>query len=130
MAIIDHIAMWARDLEALCAFYETTFGARIGPLYVNEAKGFRSRFLSFGQGARIEVMSTTRLAPVDHEPGAERMGLTHLAMSLGSEEAVDAMTRRLGDAGATILDGPRHTGDGYYESAILDPEGNRLELTV
>ena len=127
---IEHVALWARDLETLCDFYARHFGASVGALYENPAHGFRSRFLGFGDGARLEVMSTTQLAPVEHAPGAQRMGLTHLAISLGSEAAVDALTRRLAAEGSPVLDGPRRTGDGYYESVVLDPEGNRIELTA
>ncbi|MBL8345481.1 MAG: VOC family protein [Rubrivivax sp.] len=127
---IEHVALWARDLESLCAFYARTFGAAIGPLYENPKKGFMSRFLQFASGARLEVMQTSTLQPAEHAPGAQRMGLTHLAIALGSDTAVDALTASLAEAGATVLDGPRRTGDGYYESVVLDPEGNRLELTT
>lgn len=130
MARIDHVALWVRDMDAMCSFYQQALGAVLGPVYRNEARGFSSRFLSFQSGARVEVMTTTRLHPVAHEPGAQRMGLTHLAFALGSEAAVDELTQRLRDAGARVLDGPRRTGDGYYESVVLDPEGNRLELTA
>jgi lactoylglutathione lyase len=75
-------------------------------------------------------MKTTRLSPTRHPPGAERMGLTHVAISLGSEQAVDELTARLRSAGIAVLDGPRRTGDGYYESVVLDPEGNRIEITA
>lgn len=130
MPRIEHVGVWARDLEALCLFYARALDAEMGALYENEAKGFKSRFLRFGSGARLEVMSTSRLRPLECEAGAQRMGLTHLAFSLGSEAAVDALTDRLRSAGAVVLDGPRRTGDGCYESVVLDPEGNRLELTV
>jgi lactoylglutathione lyase len=130
MTRIEHVALWALDLELLCLFYARAFDATIGPLYENQAKGFKSRFLSFESGARIEIMATSQLQPVQHAPGAQRMGLTHLAFSLGSESAVDRLTEKLAREGAVLLDGPRHTGDGYYESVVLDPEGNRLELTV
>ena len=75
-------------------------------------------------------MTTTTLSPVVHEPGAQRMGLTHLAISLGNEDAVTALTSRLRSRGVPVPDGPRRTGDGYFESAVLDPEGNRIELTA
>jgi lactoylglutathione lyase len=130
MARIEHIAFWVDDLDAICAFYEDAFGARVGPRYANPSKGFESRFLSFESGARVEVMTTTRLSPMRHPAGVERMGLTHLAFSLGSESAVRELTERLKTKGVIVLDGPRRTGDGYYESVILDPEGNRIELTV
>lgn len=128
MPRLEHVAFWVRDLEAMCAFYAETFGAIVGPRYANESKGFASRFLSFESGARLEFMTTRALQPVHHEPGAQRMGLTHLALSLGSEAAVDEWTARLRERGLPVLDGPRRTGDGYYESVVLDPEGNRLEL--
>ena len=108
----------------------STAFARVGSRYTNPAKGFESRFLSFDSGARIEVMTTTKLSPFRHSAGAERMGLTHLAVSLGSEEAVREVTERLKAKGIAVIDGPRRTGDGYYESVILDPEGNRIELTA
>ena len=129
MVRIEHIALWVDDLDGICAFYEQTFGAHVGPRYTNPAKGFESRFLSFGSGARIEVMRTTTLSPARHAAGEQRMGLTHLAISLGSEDAVREVTERLRANGVTVLDGPRRTGDGYFESVILDPEGNRIELT-
>jgi lactoylglutathione lyase len=127
---IDHIAVWTSNLDRCAAFYATYFGAVASELYRNDAKGFESRFLSFTDGARFEVMTTTTLSPIPSEPGAQRMGLTHFAIALGSEAAVDAMTERLHADGFPILDGPRRTGDGYYESVTLDPDGNRVELTV
>jgi lactoylglutathione lyase len=130
MPRIEHVAMWVTDLDAMCAFYAEAFGAAVGPLYENPRHGFTSRFLTLASGARLEFMTSRELEPVTHEPGAQRMGLTHLALALGSEAAVDELTARLHAQGAPVLDGPRWTGDGYYESVILDPEGNRLELTV
>ena len=127
---IEHIALWTRDLERVKRFYVDYFGAVAGSGYVNPAKGFASCFLSFEDGARIEAMTTTTLNPLAIEPGAQRMGLTHFAVSLGSEGAVDALTRRLKADGHPVLDGPRRTGDGYYESVVLDPDGNRVEITA
>ena len=128
MIRIEHIALWADDIESLCAFYSHYFGAVMGSRYENVSKGFSSRFLSFESGARIEVMTTATLHPARHVAGAQRMGLTHFAVSLGSEQAVDDLTRTLLQGGVPVVDGPRRTGDGYYESVILDPEGNRVEL--
>jgi lactoylglutathione lyase len=125
---IEHVALWTEDVDRLAAFYQRYFEASVGNKYVNAAKGFESRFVSFATGARLEIMRTTLLAPVRHEAGAQRMGLTHFAVSLGSEQAVDELTDRLRHDGHPILDGPRRTGDGYYESVTLDPDGNRVEL--
>ena len=127
---IDHIALWTDDLARCTRFYVDYFGAQAGAGYENKAKGFRSCFLSFDGGARIEAMSTDTLAPQRAEPGAQRMGWTHLAIALGSEAAVDALTARLRRDGFPVLDGPRRTGDGYYESVVLDPDGNRVEITA
>jgi lactoylglutathione lyase len=130
MVKIDHVALWSEDIERLAAFYVTYFGARAGERYVNAAKGFTSRFLTFSDGARLELMQTSQLSPVPHLPGAQRMGLTHVALSLGSEAEVDALSARLRADGVPLIDGPRRTGDGYYESVVLDPDGNRIELTA
>jgi lactoylglutathione lyase len=87
-------------------------------------------FLNFSGGARLKVMKTNTLNPLAIEPGAQRMGLTHLALSVGSESQVDELTQKLKNEGYPVLDGPRRTGDGYYESVVLDPDGNRLEITA
>jgi lactoylglutathione lyase len=55
--------------------------------------------------------------------------LIHLAFSTGSKEKVDALTERLRNDGFEIIGAPRTTGDGYYESVILDPENNIIEIT-
>jgi lactoylglutathione lyase len=127
---IEHIALWTTDIERCKAFYVSYFGATASTQYVNSAKGFESCFLSFSAGARIEVMKTSTLFPVFIEAGAQRMGLTHIAISVGSEAHVDALTERLKADGHLIIDGPRRTGDGYYESVALDPDGNRIEITA
>lgn len=130
MIRIEHIACWTEDLDRLAGFYQRYFNAEVGDVYRNPGKGYASRFLRWPDGARLELMHTTQLAPVQAAPGAQRMGLTHLALALGSQAAVDALTARLAADGHPVLDGPRRTGDGYYESVVLDPDGNRLELTA
>jgi lactoylglutathione lyase len=130
MVTIEHIALWTDDIDRLAGFYARYFAATIGAAYTNPAKGFASRFVTFASGARLELMQTTTLEPARHAPGAQRMGLTHLAIALGSEARVDEMTERLRRDGIVVLDGPRRTGDGYYESVVLDPDGNRIELTA
>jgi lactoylglutathione lyase len=130
MSHLHHVALWASDLDAVCRFYSEYFGAEIGPQYENQAKGFASRFLRFATGAQLEIMKTTTVSPVAVQHGAERMGLTHIAISVGSEEAVNNLTSLLRQAGVTVVSGPRRTGDGYYESVVLDPEGNRVEIAA
>jgi lactoylglutathione lyase len=130
MARIEHIALWTTDIGRCKAFYASYFGATAGAHYMNAAKGFESCFLELADGARIELMKTTPLDPVAIAAGAQRMGLTHFAVSLGSAQLVDALTTRLRDDGHQVLDGPRRTGDGYYESVVLDPDGNRVEITA
>jgi lactoylglutathione lyase len=127
---IEHIALWTTDLDRCRRFYVSYFGAKAGPGYVNAEKGFESCFLNFADGARMEIMKTTTLSPLKIEPGTQRMGLTHFAISVGSEQLVDDLTQRLRMDGFSVLDGPRRTGDGCYESVTLDPDGNRIEITV
>ena len=125
---IEHIALWTSDLERCKRFYASYFGAVAGEKFANPTKGLEAYFLSFADGARIEVMKTTAFSPEVLKPGVQRMGLAHIAISVGSEPLVDALTRRLKDDGFPVLDGPRRTGDGYYESVALDPDGNRIEI--
>ena len=126
---INHVALWCTDLEAQRRFYQHYFAAVAGERYHNPAKGFTSYFLSLGDGARLELMARADIPPRP-EPLQQTLGLTHLALSLGSRPAVDALCSQMQADGLAILDGPRWTGDGYYEFVVLDPEGNRLEVTV
>ncbi|NND33945.1 MAG: hypothetical protein HKN76_15255 [Saprospiraceae bacterium] len=124
---IEHLAIWVKDLEEMKNFYEKYFDASAGEKYFNPRKNFSSYFLSFHSGARLEIM---------HKPEAlttgeidQHLGIAHFAMSVGSRHQVDALTQSLIDAGYAMIGAPRVTGDGYYESVILDPEGNRIEIT-
>jgi len=133
---IEHAALWTKDLQRLVAFYVDYFGAVAGERYFNPRRQFTSYFLSFSSGARLEVMSTPTLEPSpvgalpDGAPAGRVGGWAHVAFATGSEAQVDALTARLCEAGYPVLDGPRRTGDGYYESVVLDPDGNRVEITV
>ena len=122
---IDHVALCVRDLEAMRDFYIKYFGAVAGELYHNPRTGLRTYFLAFDGGARVELMQKPGALPGGSEL---REGWAHLSFTLGSRGAVDAATERLRAAGCTVESGPRVTGDGYYESCLLDPEGNRVEL--
>jgi lactoylglutathione lyase len=124
---IDHIGVWVRDLDAVAAFYARYFDARVGDLYENPRKGFRSRFLKLGEGARLELMTRT---DVTESAKGGTLGLAHVAVIVGNEAAVDGLAERLRADGHAILDGPRRTGDGYYECVVCDPEGNRVEIAA
>jgi len=126
-ARIEHLALWVRDLDAVAAFYARWFGARIGDRYENPRKGFASRFLEFAGGARLEIMTR---ADVGLRGNGEQLGFAHVAIVVGDETAVDTLAAAFGAAGVTLLDGPRRTGDGYYECVVSDPEGNRVEVTA
>ena len=127
---IEHVALWAQDIERLRAFYEKYFEAVAGNKYVNPHKAFESYFLTFSSGARIELMHMPSIPSSPTSSGEQSVGYIHLAISAGSEERVDSLTSRLAADGYEVLDGPRRTGDGYYESVVLDPEGNRIEVCV
>ena len=127
---VEHIAIWTEDIERLRVFYERYFGAVSGARYVNPAKGFQSYFLSFTSGARLEIMQMIGIPRTRNDARNQFTGYIHLAISTGSEAGVDALTAQLRAGGYPILDGPRATGDGYYESVGLDPDGNRIEITA
>ena len=124
---IEHIAIWTQNLERLRVFYETHFAAAANDKYINPAKGFASYFLTFAGGARLELMTKEGLGVAAAAPTT---GYAHFALSTGSVEAVNSLTEQLRTAGVPVVDGPRWTGDGYYESVILDPDGNRVEITI
>lgn len=127
---IEHAAIWTHDLERLRHFYETYFGGTANAKYVNPRKQFESYFLTFADGARLELMQRPDVPSSLNDADRQFTGYIHLAFSIGSREAVDALTDRLRAEGYRILDGPRTTGDGYYESSVLDPDGNRIEITI
>ena len=123
---IEHVAIWVRDLEGMCQFYVAMLGAKSGAPYQNPHTGFRSTFVSFGDGARVELMSQS--GRVEARSEASGFGYAHLALRLGTRAAVDGTVARLESQGVVILSRPRVTGDGYYEAVLADPEGNRIEL--
>jgi len=127
---IEHIAIWAIDLENMRRFYENFFGATANDLYVNPKKQFSSYFLSFDSGARLELMHHPDLAKRQVGGDGLQAGFIHFAMSVGTKEEVDRLTGQLREGGFTIKGEPRWTGDGYYESVVLDPEGNQIEITI
>jgi catechol 2,3-dioxygenase-like lactoylglutathione lyase family enzyme len=123
---IAHIAIWTDDLEAMKDFYTTYFGGVSNEKYVNLIKKFESYFITFDSGTSLELMHMDSISgSLDAE---ERIGITHIAFSLGSTDAVLSLTERLRTDGIRIVGEPRITGDGYFESVILDVEGNRIEL--
>ncbi len=127
---IEHLAMWVKDLEKQKAFYEKYFQARASEKYINHQKNFQSYFMSFDSGSRLELMHKPEIPASSNDTFAQNIGLIHFAVSVGSKEKVDQLTTELKQSGFKILDGPRTTGDGYYESVILDPEGNRIEIAI
>ena len=125
---IDHIAIWTKDLEKMRDFYLKFFDLSANEKYFNPKKRFSSYFLSFDSGARIELMHRPDISEMIQKPGYN-LGLTHLAISVGSREKVDSLTKTIKANGFSIIGEPRTTGDGYYESVVSDPEGNLIEIT-
>ncbi|MDE6780047.1 MAG: VOC family protein [Ruminococcus sp.] len=124
---IEHIAMYVVDLERAKDFFVKYFNAVPNNIYHNKKTDFRSYFLSFEDGARLEIMNKPQVSSIKD---SKRMGYAHIAFSLGSAEKVDRLTAELKADGYTVISEPRTTGDGYYESCIADSEGNEIELTV
>jgi lactoylglutathione lyase len=124
---ISHIAIWTSNLEHLSAFYCTWFECRKSDIYHNPIKQFTSCFLYFSDNCSIELMHHPNLL---NETRIERvLGFAHIAISTGSREKVDELTRMMENQGICIKSNPRKTGDGFYESIVLDPDGNWIEIT-
>ncbi len=126
--VIEHVALFVVDLEKARDFFVRFLGGRSDEGYYNPKEEFRSHFITFDDGARLEIMTKPGVADEDKEK--ERTGYDHLAFSVGSRERVDELTKELKGAGYEVLRGPRTTGDGYYESCIVAIEGNRIEITA
>lgn len=125
---IEHIALWVCDLERMKNFYVTYFNATSNELYHNPTKGFTSYFLTFESGSRLELMNKNSITSNDNGFDNQKLGLVHLAFSVGSKEEVNRLTELLRSHGYRVAGEPRTSGDGYYESVILDPENNIIEL--
>lgn len=127
---IEHIAIWVHNLEEMRVFYEKYFKAKSNTMYHNKQKDFRSYFLSFDNGCRLELMHMKGIPKTKNNVYNQFTGLIHFAISVGSKTLVSDLTEQLRDDGFEIIGEPRTTGDGYYESVVLDPEGNRIEITA
>jgi len=127
---IEHIAIWTNDLERLKTFYTKYFQVTVNEKYFNPGKNFTSYFLSFDEGCRLEIMQMPDVTKNPNERHIQFSGLTHFAISVGSKQLVDQLTEQLRTDGFEVIGEPRITGDGYYESVVLDPDGNHLEITV
>ena len=125
---IEHVAMYVNDLEAARDFFVRFLDGNSNDGYHNQNTGFRSYFISFDDGARLELMNKPEMD--DPEKPLNRTGYAHIAFSVGSKDRVDVLTEKLRSAGFTVVSGPRPTGDGYYESCIVAVEGNQIEITV
>lgn len=125
---IEHIAMYFSDLEKAREFFMIYFSAVSDKGYYNSEKQFKSYFLTFDNGARLEIMNKPGLSDEDNR--TTRYGYAHIAFSTGSSGEVDALTERLINDGYKVMSNPRTTGDGYYESCIVDFEGNLIEITI
>lgn len=125
---IEHIAMYVVDLEKAKEFFTEFLEGKANSGYHNVKTGFRSYFITFDDGARLEIMTKPEMH--DDEKEMARTGYIHIAFSVGSEEKVNELTSKLKKSGYEVVSGPRTTGDGYYESCIVGIEGNQIEITV
>ncbi len=125
---IEHIAMYINNLESARNFFVKYFNASSNDGYHNKTTDFRSYFLSFDDGARLELMNKPDMNDMDKS--FARTGYAHIAFSVGNKETVDKLTHKLREYVYEVVSGPRTTGDGYYESCIVDFEGNQIEITI
>jgi len=127
---IEHLALWVDDLEAMRAFYLKYFDTTSGEKYTNEKNKYTAYFIYFGEEkTRLELMNKPDIAPSTGQRGFTK-GIAHFTISVGGKENVDKLTETLRSDGYKIFSEPRTTGDGYYESVVLDPEGNYLEVSA
>lgn len=127
---IEHVAIWTKEIEKLKKFYIKYFHGVPGEKYTNTQKLFESYFIKFKSGARLELM---KIPSIENNPSSHNnqyIGLAHIAFTVDGIENVNSITNALKDDGYLVVSEPRYTGDGYYESCILDPEGNRVEITA
>jgi lactoylglutathione lyase len=126
---IDHVALFCKDLEQMRQFFLDYFEAVSNEQYHNPRTGLRTYILTFSNGdTQLELMQ--RSDTIDADPSKPNVGFIHISFAVGSKEAVDAKTQELRNAGYHVTSGPRTTGDGYYESCILGPEGIQIEITI
>ncbi len=129
---LEHIALWTNNLEEMKEFYVEYFSGKTGSKYSSEHEFsalFQSYFLTFDAGSRLEIMQMNTIPDINVQR-KESIGLTHLAFSASNVEQVQQLTQRIRDRGYTVVLEPHYTGDGYYESCVLDPDGNRVEIVV
>jgi lactoylglutathione lyase len=127
---IEHLAIWTHDLEGMRNFYTHYFDAVSGSGYYNHSKEFRSYFLSFGGECRLELMEMPTVTTNRNDLKKHHYGIAHFAIRVGSRERVDLLTEMLKNDGFEVISPGRTTGDGYYESAVFDPEKNRIEIVA
>lgn len=127
---IEHVAIWTQNLEKLKDFYVKFFDGNCGEKYINSKKGFESYFIKFEDGTRLELMQMASIPSNLNNIEKQYIGIIHIAFSVGSKVKVDKLTEKLRVEGYKILSEPRITGDGYYESCVLDLDENRVEITV
>lgn len=127
---IEHLAIWVDDLENMKEFYQKYFAMAAGKKYINQSKQYTSYFLQFGEGmTRLELMHRPDISPTSGQRGFQK-GIAHFTISVGGKEKVNELTEMLRKDNYTIFSEPRTTGDGYYETVVLDPEGNILEISA
>jgi lactoylglutathione lyase len=130
MTSIHHVAIWVRDLEKMKNFYEKYFKAKSGEKYINPTKKFESYFLTFEEGnAQLELMFNPYIPLSDNDIFKQYLGVIHFAVQLDSEDDLEKLVKKFEEEEVDVISDPRITGDGFYEAIILDPEGNRVELT-
>jgi lactoylglutathione lyase len=127
---IEHLAIWTYNLEGLRNFYMNYFDVSSTEIYYNHSKEFRSYFLLFHGECRLEIMEMPNIGKSKNDPLKNYTGLAHFAIKVGSKNEVDRITEIIRNDGFKVIGEPRTTGDGYYESVVLDPDDNKVEITA
>ncbi|WP_159517876.1 VOC family protein [Sunxiuqinia indica] len=127
---ISHLAIWTYNLEGMRNFYIHYFDASSSEAYYNHSRDFKSYLIKFDGDCSIELMQMPGIPKTKNDTRKEYTGLVHFAVQTGSKQKVDDLTEQLRNDGFSVVGEARTTGDGFYESTILDPDGNRVEIVA
>ena len=125
---IATISMNVTDLNKVKDFYAKYFGAKVDDKYENFRTGYTYCFLSFDNGARLLLVSGSNI--VDRKREDNVAGFSRISIAVDGADKVQELATQIARDGFQIVSGFRMNGYGEYESRVLDPEGNEVEIVT